>query len=163
MNTYGQTKYDGEMASLENNNQSYIFRLPILYGPLTGVQQIIEKMILKMINGEKIWANDNVFTSPTFVDDISTAILEITATQKPGVYHLTNEGAYSLKEFLELFNNHFGLKYQFITEKPVGLVEREPKLAVSYLKSHKIAPLRKIEDCMKDYVTIVRNYIKDQS
>jgi len=162
VNTYGQTKFDGEVFSQNKCKNTYIFRLPILYGPMIGKHQIIETMILKMIRGEEIWVNDSVFTSPTFVKDIPPSILDIINNKEPGIYHITNEGKFSLKSFLTLFNQKYKLDYEFKDKKPESLIELEPKLEISYLKSNKIAPLRKVEACLEDYVIMVQNYIKEE-
>lgn len=97
INVYAQSKLAGEQFTRDLLTRFYIVRTAWLYG--RGGNNFVAKMIeLADKNGRLRVVSDEI-GSPTYADDLASAIVRLIGTGVYGVYHLVNEGAASRYEF----------------------------------------------------------------
>ncbi len=96
---YGETKYLGELAVIENLKKYFIVRISWIFG-VNGNNFV--KTMLK-IGKEKNTINVvcDKFGSPTYTVDIANLICEMLESNNYGLYHATNEGITSWYTFAE--------------------------------------------------------------
>ncbi len=128
INEYGRSKLEGERQVRAALQRCYIVRTSWLYGPdrVSFPEKIIqaarEHGRLKLVTDE--------VASPTWTGDLALAI--VTLIQEPnawGVYHLTNSGSCSRKEWAEEVLRLAGLSDTPIepaTQAEFGLPYRKP-------------------------------------
>ena len=92
LNTYGQTKLEGELAVANILDKYFIVRIAWVFG-LNG-----KNFIRTMLNVGKKYdtvrvVNDQIGT-PTYTLDLSRLLVDMVETEKYGYYHATNEGGY---------------------------------------------------------------------
>ena len=112
VNTYGVTKFAGELYAANICERHYIVRLPILFGTRENRgTTFIEKMHGLVRNGSRHLrvAADEV-SCPSYTDDVAGGIMDLIASGRGwGVYHIKNEGRASLYEFTATFFERMGL------------------------------------------------------
>lgn len=103
INTYGITKYAGEIFTKNCCDRFYIIRTSSLYGK-TGARgkggNFVEWMIEKAGGDEAITVVDDIVMSPTSTKDVAEMIKNIVDKRLPfGIYHVANQGHCSWFEF----------------------------------------------------------------
>lgn len=99
LNEYARSKLEGERRVQAALGRHYIVRTSWLYGPgrVSFPEKIIqaarERGALKLVTDET--------ASPTWTVDLAQAIARLVRRPEYGIYHLTNSGACSRKEFAE--------------------------------------------------------------
>lgn len=97
VNAYGASKLAGERATRELVRRSFIVRTSWIYGP--GGRNFPTKVLeLSRTRPELPMVADEV-ASPTYTSDLAAAIAHLLEADRPGIYHLTNEGSCSRYEF----------------------------------------------------------------
>ena len=95
---YGKTKYDGEVAC-KVNPKHFIVRTSWVFG-ING-----KNFVKTMINLSKDRNEINVVCdqhgSPTYTVDLAKALVDMSLTDKYGVYHVNNEGYTTWADFAE--------------------------------------------------------------
>jgi dTDP-4-dehydrorhamnose reductase len=98
INKYGKSKLLGEVFVRDFCNKYYLIRLSSVFGnnpnasfPLKLLSWIKDSKEIKIVD-------DQVF-SPTFVDDIVIATMDLIKTNQFGLYHMTNYGHCSRYEW----------------------------------------------------------------
>ncbi|MCX6821920.1 MAG: dTDP-4-dehydrorhamnose reductase [Candidatus Aenigmarchaeota archaeon] len=160
INTYGLSKYAGEIFIRNYCTEFYIIRSASLYGKKGARRKggnFVEWMIEKSNNNEIIKVVDDVIMSPTYTKDAAEMIKDIIETKLPyGIYHVANRGYSSWFEFakeifkiLEINAKLFPIKLSELNRKA-----RRPKF--SALESKKLnkfgLKMRRWEDALKDYL-----------
>ncbi len=97
LNTYGQTKYEGELAVKTRCNKFYIVRISWVFG-VNGNNFVKTMLRLGKENGAVKVVEDQI-GSPTYTDDLSVLLVDMIETDAYGEYHATNEGICSWYEF----------------------------------------------------------------
>jgi len=103
VSVYGLTKYDGEIAVMENNLKSFIIRTAWLYGKYG--KNFVNTMLRLMNERDEIKVVDDQRGSPTWAYDLSMIILTLIKSVNCGmnipfgIYHYTNEGDISWFDF----------------------------------------------------------------
>ena len=92
INTYGESKREGELQMLENNAEALALRVSWLCGnPLRP--SFVESSLDRALRGEKLAAIADKFSLPTHVDDIARVVLQLILRDVPGgIYHVTSCG-----------------------------------------------------------------------
>lgn len=99
VNEYGRSKLEGERQVQAMHNRYQIVRTSWLYGPgrVSFPEKIVaaakEKRSLKLVTDE--------IASPTWTVDLASAIGKLIRNDTYGIFHLTNEGYASRKEWAE--------------------------------------------------------------
>ena len=160
INTYGLSKYAGEIFIRNYCTKFYIIRSASLYGE-KGARgkggNFIEWMIEKANNNEIIKVVDDVVMSPTYTKDTAEMIKDIFEKELPyGIYHVTNQGYCSWFEFARKIFEYLNIDAKLfpISSDELNRKARRPKF--SALESKKLNSfglrMRNWEDALKDYL-----------
>lgn len=89
VNFYGWSKREGEERVLKSNDRSFVVRTAWLYGDGKNfVRSVLAaakaKKVLRVV--------DDQVGSPTYVGDLNDCLIEISRSEKYGIYHATGEG-----------------------------------------------------------------------
>ncbi|WP_020618746.1 dTDP-4-dehydrorhamnose reductase [Paenibacillus daejeonensis] len=156
INVYGQTKAAGEAYVQELHSRYYIIRTSWMYG--RHGRNFVETM-LELARGDMpIQVVDDQVGSPTWTEDVSACILRLLATDKYGIYHVTNAGSCSWHEFASAIFELSGIGK---SPEPVSSAEfpraaRRPAysvLAHASLAAGGFPPMRHWREALADYLT----------
>ena len=88
---YGSTKLAGEKAVLSSLQGAAVARTAVLYGwnPLEGKDNFVTWALRKLRAGEKVTMFKDQRISPTFADDLASALLGIAETDESGTIHVS--------------------------------------------------------------------------
>jgi dTDP-4-dehydrorhamnose reductase len=159
LSVYGATKYAGE-ALVRSVPQHYVVRVSSLFG-ISGARSkggnFVETMLSLARRGETPRVVDDIVMSPTWTADAAGLLLDLLArSAPPGIYHCSNEGACSWREFADEIFAQCGLtvRAQPIKSSDVGGRARRP--AYSALASERLGSLglraRPWRDALADYL-----------
>ena len=93
INAYGRTKWAGEVFVRAICPKHFIVRTAWLYG-LHG-KNFVKTILKKARETGRISVVADQYGSPTFVNDLAEAILQLAQTEQYGTYHCTNAGVCS--------------------------------------------------------------------
>jgi dTDP-4-dehydrorhamnose reductase len=99
INPYAKSKLAAENFVREMSHRFYIVRTAWLYG--LGGNNFVKKIISRADTDGKLRVVTDEVSSPTYTEDLVSAIEKLIATEAFGVYHFTNEGACSRYEFAQ--------------------------------------------------------------
>ena len=99
VNFYGQTKLNGEVNALKENEQSIIIRTAWVYSSFGN--NFLKTMIRLMNERESIGVVNDQYGCPTYAADLAAAIMQIIESNNfvAGVYHYSNTGKISWYDF----------------------------------------------------------------
>lgn len=116
INYYGRTKLASENVILTNDIKYTIVRTIVLYGVGVNVKPNFGLWLHNNLSkGKQIRAFDDMYTSPTLVDDLAYAILKIIELQRTGIFHVSGRDIISRYDFAVRFANIFGYDKGLIT------------------------------------------------
>lgn len=107
VNAYGASKLAGELVVGQHCNKHFIVRISWVFGE-NGANFVSTMLRLGKERQELNVVSDQV-GSPTYTPDLAKLLIEMSATDKYGVYHATNEGTCSWAEFAEEIFKQAGL------------------------------------------------------
>ena len=97
LNFYGKSKAEAEKVIQEICPESYILRVPILYGPSSDMDESAVTVLLKQLKkpekpetGE-VFFDDAAIRYPTLTTDVAKAILFLIQRNEHGIFHYTAE------------------------------------------------------------------------
>ena len=97
VNSYGLSKYAGEVAVQELLEKYFIVRISWAFG--VNGKNFIKTMLRLAETHEKLSVVDDQIGSPTYTKDLARLLVDMVESEKYGVYHATNEGFCSWAEF----------------------------------------------------------------
>jgi len=97
VNPYGYSKFVAEQVIERFAPRYMIVRTAWLYA--SGGRNFIHKIVEKARAGEPLKVVTDEVGNPTSAEDLAEALLRLAATDRPGLYHLTNAGQCSRYEF----------------------------------------------------------------
>lgn len=97
INAYGQSKYEGEKAVIQDVLKYFIVRISWVFG-VNGSNFVKTMLKYGKKKGAVSVVNDQI-GSPTYTPDLSVLLADMIESNKYGVYHATNEGLCSWYEF----------------------------------------------------------------
>lgn len=97
LNTYGQMKYEGELAIEELLEKYFIVRIAWVFG-ING-NNFIKTMLRLGKENKEVKVVDDQIGSPTYTYDLAKLLVDMIQTEQYGRYHATNEGLCSWYEF----------------------------------------------------------------
>jgi len=102
-NAYGHSKYRAEAILQSSQTRYAILRTILVYGITADKNR--SNLILwakeKLANKEQINVVDDQYRMPTFVDDLANACLLTIEHDAQGIFHISSEMMYSIKEIVE--------------------------------------------------------------
>lgn len=99
INPYARSKLVAEQFIRDLTTRFYIVRTAWLYG--LGGNNFVKKIIARADSDGKLRVVTDEVSSPTYTEDLVTAIEQLMLTGAYGIYHFTNEGACSRFEFAQ--------------------------------------------------------------
>ena len=122
LNVYGQSKYEGELAVQKLLDKYFIVRIAWVFG--VNGKNFIKTMINLGKTHDKLTVVCDQIGTPTYTYDLARLLVDMTETEKYGVYHATNEGGYiSWYDFtVEIMKQagEYNDKYNHVEVSPVG-------------------------------------------
>lgn len=119
VNAYGRSKLAGETEVQDATERVYIVRTSWLYGP--GRESFPEKIVQAAREKRRLQVVTDEIASPTWTVDLAGAIANLIGHPQYGIYHLTNAGAASRKEWTDEILKNAGL--EDTTVEPTTLAE----------------------------------------
>lgn len=99
INPYARSKLAAEQFIRELTTRFYIVRTAWLYG--LGGNNFVKKILTRADSDGRLRVVTDEVSSPTYTEDLVTAIEQVMITGAYGTYHFTNEGACSRFEFAQ--------------------------------------------------------------
>ncbi|MEL7233737.1 MAG: dTDP-4-dehydrorhamnose reductase [Chloroflexota bacterium] len=93
VNSYGYSKYVGEQEVVRLNPKHMIVRTSWLFAH--GGKNFMQTMINAANAGKNLRVVTNEVAHPTYTNDLAAAIVSLGNINRPGTYHIVNEGAVS--------------------------------------------------------------------
>lgn len=122
LNVYGQSKYEGELAVQKLLNKYFIVRIAWVFG--VNGKNFIKTMINLGKTHDKLTVVCDQIGTPTYTFDLARLLVDMSETDKYGVYNATNEGGYiSWYDFaVEIMKQagQYDDKYNQVEVIPVG-------------------------------------------
>lgn len=160
INTYGLSKYAGEIFTRNYCKKSYIIRSASLYGK-KGARgkggNFVDWMIKKANNDETINVVDDIVMSPTYAMDAAEMIKKIIEKDLAyGTYHVVNQGYCSWYEFAKEIFKKMEINAKLFPIKSIELKRKARRPKFSALENKKLNDsglrMRKWEDALEDYL-----------
>ncbi len=92
-NPYGYSKYVGEQEVVRLNPKHIIARTSWLFAH--GGKNFLQTMMNAAAAGKSLRVVVDEIAHPTYTDDLAAALVRLAEVNRPGTYHLVNEGAVS--------------------------------------------------------------------
>jgi dTDP-4-dehydrorhamnose reductase len=99
INPYAKSKLAAEVFVRDLTTRFFIVRTAWLYG--LGGNNFVKKIIAHADTEGKLRVVTDEVSSPTYTEDLITAIEQLSATGAYGIYHFTNDGVCSRYEFAQ--------------------------------------------------------------
>jgi dTDP-4-dehydrorhamnose reductase len=112
---YGRTKYAGEQLVIEANPESLIVRTNFFGWSPSGTRSILEFFVNALSRGERVNGFVNYSVTTAFVDEVSTALVELVDQQVSGIVHVASADSLTKDEFGHLVAVEFGLDAELIS------------------------------------------------
>lgn len=156
INYYGKTKYLGELEVLKYI-KSFVVRVSWLYG-ING-NNFVKTMLRLAETNNKLRIINDQFGSPTYTPDLAKFLLDISNTDKYGIYHATNSGITNWYEFAQtIFKlNNINIELEPITTKEYKTNAKRPlnsKLSKKSIIDNNFNLLPEWQDALKRYTKI---------
>lgn len=99
LTVYGQTKYEGELAVRNIQKDSLIIRTGWLFGGRLETDiKFVGITIRKFLRNKPVVATVDRFGSPTYINDLFSAIKKLIDRRRTGIIHIVNSGVASYFE-----------------------------------------------------------------
>ena len=92
LNVYGESKYEGELATKKYCMKYFILRTSWVFG--AAGNNFVKTMIKLGRKMDELNVVDDQVGRPTYTPDFARLIIDMIETEKYGIYHTTNEGEY---------------------------------------------------------------------
>ncbi len=106
INAYGESKWAGEQAVIRVNPRHVIVRTAWLFAH--GGRNFIHAILGAAQAGKPLRVVCDEIANPTYNRDLSDAIIALAQTERPGIYHLVNDGAATRYAFARLILDRSG-------------------------------------------------------
>ena len=161
LSVYGVSKLTGEHVVQQSNPRHFVVRSSSLFG-VAGASgkggNFVETMLRKARAEEPLRVVDDQVSSPTFTADLAAKLQELAATDRFGLYHVTNSGQASWYHFAEKIFELAGLRPSLtaITSEEHGAPAARPACSVMAnraLAEAGLSLLRPWEDALEAYLS----------
>lgn len=160
---YGLTKLEGEQIVQSLLNKWFIVRISWVFG-VNGNNFVKTMLRLSETRDELNVVGDQI-GSPTYTSDLSRLLIDMTATEKYGIYHASNNGYCSWADFArEIFKQEGkDIKVNAITseEYPTKAVRpKNSRMSKNKLIEQGFKPLATWQDALSRYLTELKQEVK---
>ena len=155
INVYGRSKHEGEQRVQSALEHPCIIRTSWLYGP--GRDSFPEKILNAARQQNALRLVTDEVASPTWTVDLALAIASLAHAGASGIYHLTNTGACSRKEWAEEIVRLAGLNdisIEATTQSEFGAPFRKPPFsALANTNAARLGvTLRRWQEALVDHI-----------
>jgi len=155
INVYGRSKHEGEQRVQSALEHPCIIRTSWLYGP--GRDSFPEKILNAARQQNALRLVTDEVASPTWTVDLALAIASLAHAGASGIYHLTNAGACSRKEWAEEIVRLAGLNdisIEATTQSEFGAPFRKPPFsALANTNAARLGvTLRRWQEALVDHI-----------
>jgi len=154
-NIYGKTKLEGEISVKNLLDKYFIVRISWVFG-ING-NNFIKTMLKLGKERSEINVVDDQIGSPTYTADLAQFLCDVIATEKYGVYHITNEGVCSWAEFAEEIFKQAGMSVK-VNKVPSNAYKTKAKrplnsrLSKNSVKDNNFKKLREWKVAVREYI-----------
>jgi len=144
VSVYGKSKLRGELAVLSELPTAFIARTAVLYGwnPIRSKANFVTWVLKKLRNGEKATLFEDQWISPTFADDLASALIGISGKNESGIWHLVGPDCLDRPKCGRMIAEVFELDERLIIPVPSSSVPLPAKRpAYSCLDSSRVEKL----------------------
>jgi dTDP-4-dehydrorhamnose reductase len=160
INTYGLSKYAGEIFVKNYCEKNYIIRSASLYGEKGAKGKggnFVDWMIKKANNNEKINVVSDIVMSPTYAKDVAGMLKNIIEKDLDyGVYHVVNQGYCSWFEFTKEIFKKMKIDVELFPIQAIELDRKARRPTFSALENKKLKKfglrMRNWEDALEEYL-----------
>lgn len=163
INVYGRSKARGEENIINDLSKYLIIRTAWLYG--ANGSNFVRTMLRLFQERDEIRVVSDQFGSPTYSKDLAEVLIQISPSEKYGIYHYTNEGRITWHEFAcEIYRlaKKYGKVKKDVKIVPVGTAEY-PTMAArpknTFLSKEKITRVFDIN--IKDWKTSLDRFMSE--
>lgn len=152
---YGRTKLRAEQLVLTGPS-NFSFRVSALFGP--GKTNFVQKVLENIRAGKEVVVASDQLGSATYTLDAAEKIMEVVEARRPGLYHLSNQGACTRLDLAQRAAEFAGLDARGVIGKPsdqMGRRAQRLKYAVMDMKALARAGFelpRKWQDALAEYI-----------
>ncbi|MBE9546601.1 MAG: dTDP-4-dehydrorhamnose reductase, partial [Proteobacteria bacterium] len=139
INTYGESKMQGEVYLKEVSDNFILLRTSWLYGK--SGKNFVEAIVEKARNVTKLEVVDDQTGSPTYTVDLAAAVRVLVEGNHTGVFHVTNRGKCSWYEFAMKI-----LEYAGITDVEVEPIKSDKLTRKALRPQYSVLSCRKFLD-----------------
>ncbi len=164
VNVYGVSKLAGEYFVRSSTPHHLVIRTCGLYGVLGSggkKDNFVERILRQATAHQTIEVVADQVCSPTYVEDLVTAVLQCLEHKMTGLVHLVNTGAVSWYEFARAIIQQAGLNTQVrpVSSKEKPTAARRPNYSALISEHPHTPPMRSWWDALQDYLTERRNHL----
>ena len=123
VNFYGYTKQLSEKIILANSN-NVVIRTSLVYD-FNSHTNFIKFVFDKLKKNEKVFAFNDVLTTPTFVDDLVDCILKIIVKNDSGLFHISGDECICRSEFAKIIAQKLGFSEELIIPVSVKSIKEK--------------------------------------
>jgi len=144
VNWYGVTKLRAEQLVQKKISDWSILRISTQYGLHDRRRNLGQDFLFKFLKGQEIHAAVDFYSSPTYVENTASMILEITEKAHGGIFHLCDTGRISRYEFALELAKSFDFELDKLSIKKISIkdlnwkAKRPIDSSLNNLKSQKI-------------------------
>lgn len=144
VNWYGRTKYGGEKIILDSGLNHIIARIAYPYRTKFERLDFARALVERIRNKEKISAITDHIMTPTFIDDIASALDVLVKKNERGIFHVVGNQFITPYDCAMLIANNLGASNDLIskTTREEYFKNRAPRPFHLALKNDKIKRLR---------------------
>ncbi|MHC8948079.1 SDR family oxidoreductase [Sphingobacterium hungaricum] len=132
-NAYGASKLQAELILQNSSCRSAILRTILVYGVIDDKNR--SNLVLwakqKLTAQESINVVSDQYRMPTFVDDLAIACISAAEKNARGIFHISSENLYSVKEVVDQVADFWNLDKNLIhpiSAKEIGQETNRPKI-----------------------------------
>ena len=156
---YGQTKYEGELAVMDNLDKYFIVRIAWVFG-VNGKNFIKTMLSLAETRDSLTVVNDQI-GSPTYTFDLARLLVDMVETDKYGIYHATNEGLCSWYDFaVEIFKQAgVAIEVAPVSSEAFNAKAKRPsnsRMSKDKLEANGFERLPSWQDALVRYLAVIR-------
>lgn len=157
---YAKSKWRGEQAAATAPDH-LIVRTCGLYGGGPNHVSFVEKMLQLGEQRTHLRVVDDQHCTPSLVDDVAAAVLQLLESKRRGVFHVVNDGATTWNEFAKEIFRIVGYNVQVDPISTAEFNAPAPRPSYSVLDTSKyqslgIGPLPHWKDALARYLTTLR-------
>lgn len=123
VNYYGHTKKLAEELVLRNPKNS-VLRTSLIYGWDKQVR-FLNYVLNNLRDGKEVLAYEDIFNSPTLIDELVESILKVAETDANGIFHVVGSSCVNRFYFAKVITRSFKMDENLV--KPIKIKETQPQ------------------------------------